>query len=333
MTLDQNTQGSLQRPPRGRHVIVVGHGYHDYAVEVEILRPYGVEQIHAVDPADAAFGEHLARAEAILVRDTPITAAHLAVAPKLRIIARYGIGLDNIDLAAATAHRIFVANTPGYGVDEVSTHALALLLAVARRVVSRDNVVRRGAWGIAQAEPIYAISGRTLGVVGYGQIARAFARKMQAFSPQRTLVYDPYLSDTPAEIERVDLATLCREADLISLHAPLTPETRHLIGPNELALMQPRTILVNTGRGALIDEAALVEALRAGRLYGAGIDVFAVEPPPPDHPLFSLPNVVVTDHTAWYSEASVRELQERASQEIARVLAGGVPQAWVNRWE
>jgi len=325
VTLDSNT--------RGRHVIVVGHGYHDYAVETAILRPYGVEQIHAVDPADPAFGEHLARAEAILVRDTPITAAHLAAAPKLRIIARYGIGLDNIDLAAATARHVFVANTPGYGVDEVSTHALALLLAVARRVVSRDKAVRRGAWGIAQAEPIYPISGRTLGVVGYGQIARALVRKMQAFSPRRTLVYDPYLPDTPAGIEHVDLATLCREAEIISLHAPLTPETRHLIGHNELALMQPRTILVNTGRGALIDEAALVEALRAGRLYGAGLDVFATEPPPQDHPLFSLSNVVVTDHTAWYSEASVRELQERASQEVARVLAGGVPQAWVNRWE
>ena len=301
--------------PGSRHVIIVGHGYTDYSTEAAILRPYGVERIAAVDPTDASFKDHLARAEAILVRDTPITAEYLAAAPKLRIIARYGIGLDNIDLASATARRIFVANTPGYGVDEVSTHALALLLAVARRVVSRDSAVRRGAWGIAQAEPIYPISGRTLGVIGYGQIARAFVRKMQAFTPRRTLVYDPYLPDTPAGIERVDLATLCREADLISLHAPLTPETRHLIGPSELALMQPHTILVNTGRGALIDETALVEAIRAGRLYGAGLDVFAVEPPPRDHPLFSLPNVVVTDHNAWYSEASVRELQQRASQE------------------
>jgi D-3-phosphoglycerate dehydrogenase / 2-oxoglutarate reductase len=145
-------------------------------------------------------------------------------------------------------------------------------------------------------------------------------------------VFDSSLAHDPPCVERVDVATLCAEADLISLHAPLTSETHHAIGAAEFARMRPSTIIVNTARGGLIDEAALVEALREGRIFGAGIDVFEREPPPPDHPLLALDNVVLSDHTAWYSEASVRELQTRASQEIARVFGGQAPRSWVNRW-
>lgn len=252
--------------------------------------------------------------------------------PRCRAIVRYGIGVDNVDLEAARERRIYVANTPGYGVDEVSTHALALLLAVARRVVARDRAVRAGAWGVGQAEPMHAVSGRVLGVVGYGAIARSFVAKMAAFSPSRVLIADPYAADLPPGAERVDVATLCREADLISLHAPLTPETRHLIGAAELALMRPTTIVVNTSRGGLVDEAALADALRERRIFGAGIDVFDPEPPRRDHPLWALDNAIVSDHTAWYSEASVQELQTRAAQEVARVFSGEAPRSWVNPW-
>lgn len=318
--------------PRSRHVIVVGHGYRDYQLEAAILRPFGVEGIVAVGPEEASFHEHLARAEAILVRETPITAEHLARAPNLRVIVRYGSGVDNLDLAAATARRIVVANVPDYGTEEVSTHALALLLAVARRVVTRDGDVRAGRWGIGQAEPIYPLSGRTLGLVGYGRIARALHRKLSGFTLAATLVYDPYLHDPPPGVQQVALETLCREADLISLHAPLTLETRHLIDAKALALMQPHTILINTARGGLIDEEALIEALQQGRIFGAGLDVFEREPLPAHHPLCTLKNVVLSDHTAWYSEASVRELKRRAAEEVARVFAGEEPRSWVNRW-
>ncbi len=317
-----------------RHVYVVGQGYRNYDTEGAILAPYGVAGIETTDPDDPGFADALARADALLVREARIDRAVIERAPRLRAIVRYGIGVDNVDLEAARERRIYVANTPGYGVDEVSTHALALLLAVARRVVPRDRSVRAGGpWAIGQDEPMHSLTGRTLGIVGFGAIARAFVAKMAAFAPRRTLVHDPYVTDLPAGLERADVATLCREADLISLHAPLTPETRHLIGAAELASMPPNTILVNTGRGGLVDEAALVEALRAGRPFGAGIDVFEREPFDPSHPLAQLDNVVLSDHTAWYSEASVRELQTRAAEEVARVFAGERPNSWVNPWD
>ena len=315
-----------------RHVYVVGPGYRSYETEGAILAPFGVAAIETTSPDAPDFSAALARADAVLVREAKLDRSVIERLTRCQVIARYGIGVDNVDLQAARERRIYVANTPGYGLDEVSTHALALLLAVARRVPSRDRATRAGAWIVGQDEPMHSLTDRTLGLVGYGGIARAFRKKMAPFAPRRTLVVDPYLAHDPPGVERVDIATLCAEADVISLHAPLTPETRHVIGAAELARMRPTTILVNTARGGLVDEAALVAALRERRIFGAGIDVFEQEPPPRDHPLFDLDNVVVSDHTAWYSEASVRELQTRASQEVARVFAGQPPGSWVNRW-
>lgn len=315
-----------------RRVFVVGNGYQSYDTEGAILAPFGVAGIETTAPGEPGFAEALAQADALLVREARIDRGVIERLGRCRAIVRYGIGVDNVDLEAARERRIHVANTPGYGIDEVSTHALALLLAVARRIVPRDRHVRAGAWGVGQAEPMHSLTGRTLGLVGFGAIARAFLAKMRPFAPRRLLVADPYAADLPADAERVDVGTLCREADLISLHAPLTDKTRHLIGPAELASMRSTTILVNTGRGGLIDEGALVAALRAGRLFGAGIDVFEREPLAPDHPLRELDAVVLSDHTAWYSEASVRELQQRAAQEVARVFSGEPPRAWVNPW-
>jgi D-3-phosphoglycerate dehydrogenase / 2-oxoglutarate reductase len=315
-----------------RHVYVIGPGYRDYATEAAILAPFGVEAIDAVAPDDPDFSAALARADAVLVREAKIDRSVIERLTRCKVITRYGIGVDNVDLEAARERRIYVANTPGYGIEEVSTHALALLLAVARRVPSRDRAVRAGGWSSGQDQLMHSLAGRTVGLVGYGRIARAFRKKLAPFAPKRTLVVDPYLAEDPPGVERVDIATLCAESDLISLHAPLTSETRHVIGAAELARMQPTTILVNTARGGLIEEAALVDALRSGRIFGAGLDVFEQEPPPTDHPLWTLDNVVLTDHTAWYSEASVRELQTRASQEVARVFSGQPPSSWVNRW-
>lgn len=320
----------MRAPPA--RVFVVGAGYRDHATEGAILAPFGVRRLESTAPDAANAAEAWAMADALLVREAPIDAAVIERLERCRVIVRYGVGVDNIDLDAARRKRIYVANTPGYGVDEVSTHALALLLAVARRVAARDRAVRAGAWGIGQAEPMEPITGRTLGLVGFGAIGRAFLAKMRAFTPRRVLVHDPYATALPADVEGVDLDTLCAEADLISLHAPLTPETRHAIDAARLARMQPHAILVNTGRGGLVDELALATALREGRIAGAGIDVFEREPPDRDHPLLQVDGVVVSDHTGWYSEASVRELQRRAAEEVARVLGGEAPVAWVNRW-
>jgi D-3-phosphoglycerate dehydrogenase len=315
-----------------RKVVVLDSGYDSYETERAILAPLDAEVVVRPCDRDAArVADAVRDADAALVRESPVTAAAIAGAPALKAIVRYGIGIDNIDLDAARARRIVVANVPDYGSEEVSDQTLALLYGVVRRVAARDRAVRDGAWNVSRHERMYRVAGRTLGLVGYGRIARAFERKMRGCGVARVLVSDPYASPAPG-IEIVDLDTLCREADFVSVHAPLVPETRHLIDRRRIGLMKPTAILVNTARGPLVDEEALVEALAAEKIFGAGIDVYEHEPPRRDHPLFRLSNVVVSDHTGWYSEESVAELQSKAAEEVARVLRGERPRHWVNPW-
>ena len=317
-----------------KRVVVVDGGYESYDIEQRVLAPLDADVI--VDPCHgdparlkAATGE----ADTVLVRDSPIDAETIACMRRCRIIVRYGIGVDNVDLLAAQQRGIFVANVPDYGAEEVSDHALTLLMSVARRSVTRDHAVRGGAWNVSPGEKMYRIAGRALGLVGYGRIARALERKMRGMGVVRALVYDPLLEPSAfADVESVDLNSLCQQSDFISLHAPFTRDTSHIINSTRIALMKPTAILVNTARGGLIDETALIEALRSKRIFGAGIDVFEHEPPCPDHPLFALDNVVLSDHTAWYSEESAAELQTKAAEEVARVLQGEPPRHWVNRW-
>jgi D-3-phosphoglycerate dehydrogenase len=317
-----------------KRVVVVDGGYESYDVEQRILARLDADVI--VDPCHgdpARIKIATAEADAVLVRQSPIDREAIASMRHCRIIVRYGIGVDNVNLAAARERGIYVANVPDYGAEEVSDHALALLMSVARRTVTRDAAVRRGAWNLSPGEKMYRIAGRTLGLVGYGRIAHAFESKMRGLGVARVLVYDPLLqAGAFAGVELVDLDSLCKQSDFISLHAPLTGDTAHMINSARLSLMKPATILVNTARGGLIDERALVEALGSKRIFGAGIDVFEREPPGPDHPLSALDNVVLSDHTAWYSEESVAELQTKAAEEVARALVGAPPRHWVNRW-
>ena len=317
-----------------KRVVVVDGGYESYGIEQRILAPLGADVI--VDPCQgdrARIKIATAEADAVLVRDSPIDAEAIASMRRCRIIARYGIGVDNVDLAAAQERGIFVANVPDYGTEEVSDHALALLMSVARRTVTRDRAVRGGAWNVSPGEKIYRFAGRVLGLVGYGRIARTFERKMRGLGVARVLVYDPLLEGGAFPgVENVELNSLCQRSDFISLHAPLTSDTSGIINSARIALMKPTAVLVNTARGGLIDETALVEALRSKRIFGAGIDVLQHEPPGRDHPLFALDNVVLSDHTAWYSEESVAELQTKAAEEVARAFQGEPPKNWVNRW-
>ncbi|HEU0201607.1 MAG TPA: C-terminal binding protein, partial [Burkholderiaceae bacterium] len=317
--------------PAAYRVVVIDGGYDRYDTERRILAPLGADVV--VDPCEgdaARVAVAIADADAVLVRESPVRRDAIERAPRLRAIVRYGIGVDNVDLEAARARKVAVANVPDYGSEEVSDQALALLLAVVRRVAARDRAVRAGAWNVSRAEKMYRIAGRALGLVGYGRIARALERKLRGLGVTRVLVYDPF-ADAIAGVERVDPDTLCREADYISLHAPLTPDTKHLLSAARFALMKPTAIVVNTARGGLIDEAALVEALKQDRIFGAGIDVYEAEPPRAGHPLFALDNAVLSDHTGWYSEESVEELQTKAAEEVARVLRGEPPRHWLNR--
>jgi D-3-phosphoglycerate dehydrogenase len=317
-------------------VVVLEPGYADYAVEKKRLSSLAVEIVPIAASEDATERVREINPTGILVRERRLDSSIIAAAPALRCIVRYGVGVDNVDLEAARARRIFVANVPDYGAEnEVSDHAVALYLAVSRRIVARDAAVRRGVWDVGQKEPIPGRRAATLGLVGFGRIARKVAEKFRALGFNRILVFDPALAPSvsakegviPAELDRV-----CREADVLSLHAPLLPETRHMIGADLIASLKSTAILVNVSRGGLVDERALAEALRNGRIMGAGVDVFEKEPPRLDNPLFSTPNTVLSDHNAWYSEDSVAALQSKAADEVFRVLSGEKPVNWVNPW-
>jgi D-3-phosphoglycerate dehydrogenase len=270
-----------------------------------------------------------------LVREVQITAKVLESFERCKIVARYGVGLDNIDLETAKKLRIYVSNVPEYGTEDVSDHAMALLLGCIRTLLVRDQNFRQGIFEADISAPIYRTTGKILGIVGYGKIARAFHRKWQGFLPERVLVFDPYVDYGLIQengAEKVDLDTVLAQSDYISIHTPLTPETHHLINQAALKKMKNTTILVNTSRGAVIDTEALVNALREGQILGAGLDVFEKEPLPKDHPLVAMSNVILTSHVAWYSKDSAKDLQTGAAKEVLRVLSGEPPVNWVNPW-
>jgi D-3-phosphoglycerate dehydrogenase / 2-oxoglutarate reductase len=320
-----------------RVVAVLEPGYASYQTETAILAPYRAGIVPVTAAQDAVETLRALDPVAVMVRERHVGQAELSACPNLRIVQRYGVGVDNIDLAEASRRRIFVGNVPTYGAEnEVSDHAVALYLAIQRRLLTRDAEVRAGQWGIGQAQPIHGRGASVLGLIGYGRIGAAARRKFAVLGFSRVLVADPSLTQARARSEGVELSdvdTLCAEADVISLHAPLVPATRHLIDARRIAMMKPDAILVNVSRGGLVDEAALASALVEGHLFGAGIDVFEAEPPAPDHPLMRAPRTILTDHTAWYSERSVEVLQSTAARQIAAVLDGNTPEHWVNQWD
>jgi D-3-phosphoglycerate dehydrogenase len=313
-------------------------GYADHSVEADILSPLGAEvRLLRWGGDRAKLLEMLDELDVVMVRDIPVLDAeaigHLKAGSG---IVRYGVGVDTIDLNAARERGIKVANVPDYGADiEVADHAAALTLALVRRVVTRDEKVKAGQWNIAQKEPIYRINGSTLGLVGFGKIARSYLERMRGFGVGEVLVYDPYITDEYAAqfgAQRTDFDNICRRASIISLHAPATAETRNMVNARTLGLMNEKTCIINTSRGGLIDTAALAEALKAGMIFGAALDVLDKEPVAADCPLTGLENVILTDHTGWYSEASVRSIQEKAAQAAVEILTTGTPTNWVNRW-
>ncbi|MBN1102296.1 MAG: C-terminal binding protein [Deltaproteobacteria bacterium] len=318
-------------------VVVVSLGYESYETEREILAPLDAEIVLA--PRDCLTQQEVidvaGGADAVLVREAPIGAMVLDALDRLKVVARYGVGVDNIDLERAKAKRIYVANVPGYGTEEVSDHAVALLLACVRTLLVRDRRLREGKFETDIRDSLFRTTGKVLGLIGYGQIGRAVHRKWKGFLPAKVLICDPYVDRLLTEesgVEVSDLDTLLTESDYISIHAPLTPETRHMINHKAFHRMKKTAVLVNTSRGELVDEKALVKALQDGRILAAGIDVFEREPIDGTHPLLALSNVVLTGHVGWYSKDAVRELQTRAAQEVARVFQGQPPVCWVNRW-
>ncbi len=309
-------------------VVVLEHSYASIECEQEIITRAGGELISADHlPAEKALA--LAEdADCVLFRRRDISADMIRRFKRAKGIVRYGIGTDNVDLAAATNAGMIVGHVPAYCIDEVSTHAIALLLACVRKLVPTHERMRQGEWDVHRDDPVFRLAGKTLGLVGFGKLGKAVARKLTGWE-LRVLAVDPFAETVPG-VTLVDLPTLCRESDFISLHAPLLAETRHMISHKEFGLMKPGAIIVNTARGPILDTGALLAALESGKLAHAAIDVFEEEPLPPNSPLRSHAKIIATDHMAWYSEESQAELQRTAAETVVTICTGGLPGSIAN---
>lgn len=298
----------------------------------KILAEIEAELRLAAEPTPEAILAVARRADGLLVTFAQITADIIGQLERCRVISRFGIGIDNIDLEAATAAGIVVTYVPDYCMDEVSDHTMALLLALARKVTTANQAVQNGRWAMKELAPLHRLRGHVLGLVGFGKIPRALAPKAQAFGI-KVVTSDPYVTAEAAaelDVELVDFEQLLQQADYVSIHAPLTPETQHMFSTAAFQQMKSTALLVNTARGPLVDGPALVAALEAGQLAGAALDVVSEEPLPPDSPLLGHDNLILTPHTAFYSEESLLDLQTKAAEDAARVLSGARPRYPVN---
>ncbi|WP_159792358.1 C-terminal binding protein [Puerhibacterium puerhi] len=309
----------------GAPVVVITDCDHDaFDAEIAVARAAGVELRLAQARTRDELLEVAADADGLVVQYADITAEVLDGLPRLRVVSRYGVGVDSVDLAAAAARGVAVCNVPDYGTEAVSDHAIALALTASRGIARLDRGVRAGRFELEAVRPVGQVRGSTFAVLGLGRIGQATAAKARGLGYE-VLGHDVMAPEGATEWHGVPLASfedVLRRADVLSLHTPLTDATHHLLGERELALLKPTAVLVNTSRGGVVDTDALVAALAGGRLRAAGIDVHEQEPVPTGHPLTRLENVVLTPHLAWYTEESYAELKRRTVQNAVDVIAG-----------
>jgi D-3-phosphoglycerate dehydrogenase len=313
------------------HVAVADSVFPNLDPAREVLSKIGAELHLSESPKPEAIVDVARQADGVLVTYAKITAEMIRQFTRCRIISRFGIGVDNVDIAAATAAGIVVTKVPDYCIDEVSDHAMALLLAVVRKIPFANARAHAGRWEMPAVVPIHRLRGSTLGLVGFGRIPQLVAPKAKSFG-LHVLTFDPYIPKEVTDragVEKVEFADLVKRSDYISIHSPLIPETHHLFNATVFAQMKPTAYLVNTARGPIIDEEALANALDAGQLAGAALDVLSQEPPT-GSPLFGRDNVILTPHTSFYSVESLVELQTKAADEVVRVLTGHPPRNPVN---
>ncbi len=313
-------------------VVIAYPGFGDIEVEREILGriEVNVEHVGTLETEEAR--EAARRADVLMVTIQPVPAELIERMERCRLICRVGTGLDAIDIPAATARGIWVTYAPDYSIDEVSTHAIALVLAQARGLPGFFRTTPQGVWDAAAGGVLYRLSEQTLGVIGCGRIGQATASKGRGLGLQ-VQAFDPYADAAVMAdlgVQLVDLETLFRSSDYISLHSPLTEETRHLINADTLAMMKPTAYLVNAARGGLVDEEALLAAVQKGQIAGAALDVLADEPVAADHPFLQEERILLTPHAGWYSEESKVDVRVQGAEEVVRVLRGERPRAPVN---
>jgi len=307
----------------------------------EYIHPAGVElletECEVVRPSDsslAALKQAITDVDGVLVRVAPINREVLEAAPKLKVIGKHGVGTDNIDIQAATERGIAVCNTPEANSEGVASLAITLMLATSRRLLECDAFVRAGRWSGKEDLMGYELLGKTLSIVGTGRIGTRLAQICRDAFSMKVYAYDPYVSDEAmaargiTKVENVD--DLLPIADFVSVHTPLTPATRGIIGARQFDLMKKNAILINTSRGPVVDEAALIDALRQGKIAGAGLDVFEQEPPSPDNPLFKMSNVILLPHMGGASYESMERMATHSAAEILAVLRGDRPKYLMN---
>jgi D-3-phosphoglycerate dehydrogenase len=304
-----------------------------HAIETEVFERSGlpVDLVGAEESRERGLIATTAGADALLVQFATIDRSLIETLDRCQVISRYGIGVDMIDLEAAADAGIPVANVPDFCIDEVSTQTIGFLVDLNRRTVQLDRHVHEKRWGTAP--PVTAprrLAGQTLGVVGLGAIGREVARKAQALGLQ-ILAHDPYAQVEPSSgVELVELGELLGASDYVTLHCPLNDSTRGLVGPAELAAMKPTAYLLNLSRGPVVQQEALVHALRSGEIQGAALDVLDREPPDPDDPILALDNVIVTPHASSWSVESALQLRRDAADNVVVALSGGRPRSVVN---
>ena len=315
-------------------IVMTDDRHKDYDVEKKVLADLDAEVIISDCRTEDEVIKACKDADGIMCNLAPMPARVIESLEKCKVISRYGVGYDNVDVTACTQKGIWLANVTDYCAEDVSDHALALIMSCARKTARRDAQVRKGMWNIGAADPIYRLAGKTFAFLGFGMIGRCLYRKIKGFNFSQILVYDPFLSEEQVAsfgAKKASWEEALSQADYISIHMPLNDKTRGIINTGAFDMMKKTAIIVNTSRGPIIDEKSLIAALKEGKINSAGLDVHTKEPLDKDSELFSIENCVLTDHVGWYSEESVVELKTKVAQNVKDVLNGGKPAYPVNK--
>lgn len=315
-------------------IVAIAYGNPDDAqIEMDILKEINAKLVHIGNTSSPEAKEVIKTADALMVTTHLVPTDMVNGMQNCKIISRAGTGLDAIDLETAAQRGIWVAYVPDYSVDEVSTHAIALMLTFARGIPQVVAAAKQGDWSNRTAVPLNRLRGQKFGIFGFGRIGQSSAVKAAGLGME-VLAHDRYMSDDQiraAGATPVDWETLLSSSDYITLHSPLTPETQKIINAEALSKMKSSAVLINTARGGLIDEEALNEALNNGTIRGAGVDVLTVEPAPADHILINNPRAIVTPHTGWYSEEGGVDVRVRTAEEVVRIFKGETPRCPANK--
>ena len=314
-------------------VVVTDYEYSTFAPEQEVLDKIGVELTFKQCQTEEEVIAECKDADALISQYAPISRKVIESLENCKVIARYGVGFNTIDIEAATEKGIIVGNVTDYCLDEVSDHAMSMLLSCARKITKLNNAVKKGNWDFNISVPVFRLRGRTLGLIGFGNIPQMVAKKAQAFG-LNIIAYDPFVSETIANEMNVKLVTLdelCEQSDFVSVHVPLNKHTEGMISTAQFNKMKKEAFIINTSRGPIIDEKALINALQDQKIAGAGLDVLEVEPVDANNPLVHMDNVLLTPHAAFYSVEAEIELKRKTAENVADVLSGFYPTYLVNK--